>query len=203
MEVFKLNDLNFSNTYFISYKEQILIVDPSCDFRNIEKIVNHQKVLAVLLTHGHYDHFRTLEQVLNKYHVNCYLHKEAKSKIFDLESSYAKMFGAYTIPKINQEQLINLSDGEILTLGDFKIKVVFTLGHTNCSVCYIINEMVFTGDTIFKLSVGRTDLLTGSAIKQIETINRFKKIKTDYLLYPGHDDSTTLFFEQKNNPYFK
>ncbi len=199
-----LNDnLNFANTYFLYNNERVIIIDPACDIRNINKFVGNKKVLAVLLTHGHYDHFKTLEEVINKYQIKCYLHKNAKDKIFNLETSYANMFGCYKLPNIKEETFRYLSDGETINLDNINIKVMFTPGHTNCSVMYLVDNMMISGDTLFKLSVGRTDLATGNKVVQMNTLNKLLKIKEDYIVYPGHEEQTTLLYEQKYNPYFK
>ncbi len=198
-----LDNPSFANTYLVTNNESVIIIDPACDIRYIKKYVNDKKVLAVFLTHGHFDHFKTLEEVLKEYNVKCYLHKNAKEKVLDLETSYANMFGSYKIPNINEEQFETLQDGKIIDMESFKIKTLFTPGHTNCSVVYVIDDLMFTGDTLFNYSVGRTDLATGNSVSQINTLNMLKKMKTDYKIYPGHEQETTLFFEQKNNPYMK
>lgn len=198
-----LDNPSFANTYLLSDDNFAIIIDPACDIRYIKKYVKDKKVLGVFLTHGHYDHFKTLEEVIKEYNVKCYLHKNAKEKVFNLETSYANMFGSFKMPNIKEECFEFLQDGKTITLENFKIKTIFTPGHTNCSVTFIIDDIMFSGDTLFNYSVGRTDLATGSAITQMNTLNMLKKMKNDYKVYPGHEQETTLFFEQKNNPYMK
>lgn len=197
------DSLNNSNTYAVINGDKAIIIDPSNDIKMINKSLEGKIVEAILLTHGHYDHFATLEEAIKLYKVPCCLHKEAKNKIFDLDKSYSKMFGCFKIPEITDENFVFVRDGMTLDAANMKIKVLFTPGHTNCSVIYIIDDMMFSGDTLFKLSVGRTDLLTGDVFKQKISIDMFRHMKTDFKVYPGHDEKTTLYFEQKNNPYFR
>lgn len=192
-----------ANTYLVTSDKIAIIVDPANDLRILKKYLNGKTVKAVFLTHGHYDHFKMLEDVINEYQIPCYLHKKAKMKLFDLVTSYAKDFGASWIPKISDDFFIMVNDNDLIKIDDLVIKVMYTPGHTDCSVCYLLDDLMFSGDTLFKNSVGRTDLLTGSTLKQHLTIEKLKHLKTNYHIYPGHDEETTLFFEQKNNPYFK
>lgn len=197
------DNFNNSNTYVLIKEDEAIIIDPSNDIKMINKNLVDKKVVGILLTHGHFDHFKTLEDAIELYKVPCYMHKESKNKLFNLDTSYAKMFGCYTVPKIDINMIKTIGDGDTIVLGKFKIKVMFTPGHTNCSVCYLVDDVMFSGDTLFKMSVGRCDLATGDMLKQKETINMLARIRKDYKVYPGHDDETTLFAEQKNNPYFK
>ena len=197
------DSLNNSNTYVIINNKKAIIIDPSNNIKMINKHLVDIKVKAVLLTHGHYDHFSSLEETINLYQVPCFLHKYAKEKVFDLDKSYAKMFGCFKIPNVDNEIFKLVNDGMVLELANMRIKVLSTPGHTNCSVVYIVDDMMFSGDTLFRLSVGRTDLATGDMIKQKNTIDMLKHVKKDYIVYPGHDEKTTLYFEQKNNPYFR
>ena len=100
-------------------------------------------------------------------------------------------------------QFIFVNDGQSILLENIKVKTLFTPGHTNCSVVYIIDDLMFSGDTLFNMSVGRTDLATGNSVVQMNTLNMLKKMKIDYKIYPGHENSTTLFYERKYNPYMK
>lgn len=204
MNIEILNDnLNFSNTYIVSTDKGSIIFDPSCDIRTIQRYIKENNVLGVFLTHGHFDHFKELDKVLKTYNVKCYLHKNAKDKIFDLDLSYARMFNSFKTPEIKEDVFVFVKDGNKIKLEDIEIKVLFTPGHTNCSVVYIINDIMISGDTLFKLSVGRTDLATGNKLNQMQTLDMLKRIKTDYTVYPGHDEVTSLFYEQKYNPYMK
>lgn len=192
-----------ANTYLISDDQYAVIIDPANNIKTLNKFVGEKQVVAILLTHGHYDHFKEIEKYIKEYNVKCYLHKEAYKKIFNVETSYASSFGENKVPNIKEEVFIMLKENQILQFGQIKINTWFTPGHTNCSVIYFIDDLMFSGDTLFKNSIGRTDLATGNLVAMRNSLDRIKKLKTNYFVYPGHDESTTLFDELKNNLYLK
>lgn len=204
MQIEVLQDnYNFANTYLVYNETNAIIIDPACDIKYLKKHIKDKKILAIFLTHGHFDHFKKLEDTINEFNVKCYLHKNAYEKIMNIETSYANMFGCFAVPNVKKEDFIFVNDGQSILLENIKIKTIFTPGHTNCSVVYIIDDLMFSGDTLFNMSVGRTDLATGNSVVQMNTLNMLKKMKIDYKIYPGHENSTTLFYEQKYNPYMK
>lgn len=200
VEVFCDSEEN-CNTYLITKDEYAIIIDPANDVKKLNKYLEGKSLVAILLTHGHYDHFKTLEEILKMYDVNCYLQKRAKDKIFDLNISYAKAFGCNKIPSIDESRFIFVNDNDLIKISSFNIRVLHTPGHTDDSVCYIIDNLLFSGDTLFKKSVGRTDLATGNIFKLMQSLIKIKKLKQDYIIYPGHDDATSLVSEKNHNPY--
>ena len=193
---------NNSNTYVVGDNE-VIIIDPANDERSIKKLVNDRKVLGIFLTHGHYDHFKRIRKLLKIYDTKVYMHKAAYLKLSDIYASCAVYFGCNEPVDISKEQIVELKDGETIELGEMKIKVIFTPGHTNCSVCFKIENEMFTGDTLFHEGVGRWDLPTASSVQLNESINKLLKSKTDYNVYPGHGESSTCFHEIKYNPYYE
>lgn len=192
---------NNANTYLIESDNHLLIIDPANNIKTLSGFIGNRKVDAILLTHGHYDHFCKLEDIMKLYPVKCYLHPKAIDKLFDLSLSCAKLFGVNQLPKIDIDNLVKINDNEQIKLGKFNVKALYTPGHTNCSVVYIIDDLIFTGDTLFKQSIGRTDLPTGSIISLNNSLKRIKKLNKEYIIYPGHDEKTTLSSELNNNYY--
>ncbi len=90
---------------------------------------------------------------------------------------------------------------ETLTIADMEIKVLETPGHTKGGVCFIIGDTIFTGDTLFAGSIGRTDFPGGSMIEMISSLRKLKEIQGDYIVYPGHGEGSSLFHEKVNNYY--
>lgn len=192
-----------ANTYLITNEAYAIVIDPANSIKTLMKFIGDKKLCGILLTHGHYDHFKSLEELMNTYQVDCYLHPSAIVKLKDLSMSCAKFFNVNKMPNLDESRFIKLSDNQELILGNMKIKVLFTPGHTNCSITYLIGDLLFTGDTLFHLSIGRTDLPTGSMMALDNSLKRIKSLKNDYQIYPGHDDATSLLVEIKKNPYLK
>ena len=96
-----------------------------------------------------------------------------------------------------------LIDGDILNFFGLRIKVIETPGHTNGSVCYLVDNALFTGDTLFYESIGRTDFATGNSFQMQKSLKKLFSLEGDYKVYPGHADFTTLAHERKFNPYYK
>lgn len=194
---------NNANTYLITNDRYAIIIDPANNIKTLERFIGEKQVLGIFLTHGHYDHFRSLRELLKKYDVSIYLHKEAYKKINDINNSFAYAFGCNELSFIGEEKCIFVNDSNLIKLDKFEIKVKYLPGHTNCSVAYIIENNMFVGDVVFKNSIGRTDLPTGKSIAMMESINYFKRLKTNFNIYPGHDEETCVNELFKINPYFR
>lgn len=200
IEVFCDNDLN-ANTYLIYNKTSCFIIDPANNVKVLRRYIEKRKVLGILLTHGHYDHFKMLETLLREYPCSIYMHKNAYAKLLNPETSYATMFGYPHPTNIPEEQLRFVKDGDKLQLETFLIHCWYTPGHTDCMMSYILEENLFSGDFLFKGSIGRTDLATSNKAKMFDSVMAIKKRNTNYRIYPGHEESTTLEQEKKHNIY--
>lgn len=194
---------NHANTYLVENNHSVIIIDPANHMKTLESFIGEKKVEAVFLTHGHFDHFRMLKEVLEKYPVKCYLHPKAVDKITNLVDSCAGFFGIKNLPIMDEKRLIKVTDNQVISLPNFQVKVLYTPGHTNCSVVYLIDDCMFSGDTLFRNSVGRTDLPTGSIMALDNSLKRLKGLKTNYIIYPGHDACTSMDDELKNNHYLR
>lgn len=194
-----------SNTYLISNGKELIIIDPSIECRTIKQIINkyyeNQKVAAILLTHGHYDHFTTLKEMIKEFNVPLYISKNDYSKINDLNLSCASLFGIRKIDEFNDETIF-LTEGK-MQISTFNLKIIFTPGHTNGSVSIIIEDSIFTGDTLFLDGVGRTDLPTGSEKLLHTSLHKLMSLKENYQVYPGHGEKTTINQEKNCNYYYQ
>jgi len=185
-----------NDTYLLIDNKQAVIIDPSFSVNKLMTYIKEEKlkVLAVLLTHGHYDHYAGLKD-LGKF-IDCpyYISEEDAGYLYDKRMS----FGFWTVDK--EPEIYTKDD---LVLGDFRFSLLKVPGHTPGGVVIIWDNKMFTGDFIFHGDIGRTDL-PGSSPKQMEeSLKRFAEVQGDYIIYPGHEESTTLAEEKKNNPYLR
>lgn len=201
MKVYKfVNDYGLANSYLVTQdgKNGILI---DCATPDLVKRVYDEtgiKVETILLTHGHFDHVGGCREFAECY-VSFYCSQEEKPLILSRE--YLGIFGGVRVPRFEIDR--ELKDGEEFELSGLNIKVISTPGHSAGSVCYIIGDCLFTGDTLFCGSVGRWDLPTGDYKKLSKSLEKLKNLKGDYKIYSGHGEDTALSHERLTNPYLK
>ena len=171
-----------SNTYLVGNEKEFIIIDPSVDIRNINFVISKKfstsKLVGIFLTHGHYDHFSTLDDVLKKYKVPIYISKEDQTKLSNINLSCAFFFGVTNLNEF--ENIINYkADVQFETL---RFQIYKTPGHTNGSVCIKIENNLFSGDTLFNNGVGRTDLPTGNEKQLIESLKYLMKLEKNLVV---------------------
>lgn len=159
------------------------------------------KLDKVLMTHGHVDHVAGLNRIVKKHNPQTAVHKD-DLKMFMLagEGQFASMLNAENPP----EPSFLLEENKIIKTGDFTLKVIHTPGHTRGGVCFYDkeNSQVFTGDTLFARSIGRTDLKGGDYNQLIDSIkSKLFKLPANTIVYPGHGASTSIDGEMKHNPF--
>lgn len=183
--------------------KECFIVDPAtCPPEFVSYIKNAGlTVKAVLLTHGHFDHIMGLDALLKEFSVPVYAH-EAEREVLESEqlNSSASMLGQpYSFSGADY-----VTNRQELRIAGFEIRVVYTPGHTIGGCCYYIEKekALFSGDTLFHGSVGRTDLPTGSMGQLVSSVrDRLFVLPDDTKVYPGHMEETTIGYEKKYNPF--
>ena len=157
----------------------------------------------MLLTHGHYDHFKALEEVLKEFDTTVYLHKAASKKLKDPLASCALFFGKNYKLDIDEYKHVFVDNNQIIELPNFEIRCLHTPGHTNCSMSYEVGTFLLCGDLLFERSIGRCDLATGNYVALNESLRTILNQHINYLVLSGHDESFYLDDAKKYNDYLK
>ena len=156
--------------------------------------------MAILLTHGHFDHAGAAEELADKYQISIYAHEAERETLEDPGLNLCGMIGENK----DYHADIFVKDEEVLNLAGFSIRVFFTPGHTIGGCCYYIadEKILFSGDTLFCGSVGRTDFPGGSSTEIVRSLHKLvDTLPEDTEVFPGHDTSTTIGYEKRYNPF--
>lgn len=191
-----------NNNYLLISNGEAAIVDYTNDIPELESVLkeNNATLRYVLLTHAHFDHIGGVKKLQSKYpNVKVYLHTDDK-EILEGTNDFMSMVGLepIEIPKID----VYLKEGDKIKLGDETIDVIHLPGHTPGGVGYIIDNMIFSGDTIFLNSIGRTDLPGGDFETLVSSIkNKIFKMDDKTIIYTGHGSDTSVEYEKKYNSF--
>ncbi|MFA6174526.1 MAG: MBL fold metallo-hydrolase [Kiritimatiellales bacterium] len=180
--------------------KQALVIDPGLDAADIEAVLrgNGLTVAAYLLTHGHADHLCALDE----------LHAARPSPVYIHAEDFKWAFGAqnqippyYPVPGKPATEFIHPETSKDLKIADLSFQTLETPGHTKGCVCYYFEEekVIFTGDTLFKGTCGRTDLPGGDGRILAQSLKKLAALPGDVTVYPGHNESTTIGYEKKTN----
>lgn len=172
------------------------IIDPGDEADRILSVMQEEdaSVEYILLTHGHYDHTTAVPELHKAY-------PQAKIYIHQADANGA---GSRLFPLSGQvEGLLTYDEGDTLTLGSLTIEVLHTPGHSKGSVTLRVEDVLFTGDTLFAGSCGRTDLAGGSYEEILASLKRLGELEGNFHVLPGHEGTSTLDQERKFNPYMR
>lgn len=184
-----------ANCYCLTEGDDLCLIDPGDE---APKVLKHLKDLGktpkyILLTHGHYDHTGAVETLVKDYpEVKVYLHKGDQNDVLQLFP-----INSQNVP------LLAFEDGDKLPFGQGHILVHSTPGHSEGSVVLEYQDCLFTGDTLFYGSMGRTDFQGGNYDKMMKSLKKIAQFSGDYKVYPGHDRSSSLDAERNHNAYIQ
>ena len=193
----------FKNGYVLSCPDtaNAIYIDPGDEASRLLARIRERglNLIAVVLTHAHVDHITGVGKVVEEWETPVYLHPEDRS-IYDALPDWGNWFGLTCDPPPPPTHV--LKDGQTLSLDCLQIRVHHTPGHSPGSVSLQLDNHLFSGDTVFQGSIGRTDLPSASYDVLIETIrNRILPLGDDVVLYPGHGPVTTVGEERLHNPF--
>ena len=190
---------------YVVYNEntkECFVVDPAAPSAPLVEFIQTEglQLQGILLTHGHFDHIMGIDGFLKEFSVPVYAHEEEKALLENAAYNASSMYGdGYTFTKA-----VYVQDGQVLEIAGMRITVIYTPGHTIGGCCYYLEEeqTLFSGDTLFQESIGRTDLPTGSAAKLVRSVKEKLLVLPETVkVYPGHEEMTTIEMERKYNPF--
>ena len=176
------------------------LIDCTEDSEKMKDFIGPAQLEYILLTHGHFDHIGGVKAVKELTGAKGVISREDEPMLSSSKASLAAFTGA---KKNHTDADVTVGDGDKIQLGESVITVLATPGHTRGGVCYLCSDKLFTGDTLFFCSCGRTDFPGGSSAQMLASLKKLADLPGNYTVYPGHDRISSLDFERSNNPYMK
>ncbi|WP_394274045.1 MBL fold metallo-hydrolase [Peptoniphilus lacydonensis] len=203
-KIIKLVVGDLQENCFILFDENkdAFIVDPGDSSKNIINVIekNNLSTKFILLTHGHFDHVGAVAALKEKYNVPIYLSEKDKNFLEKPEEVRASAFGIQIEPaKVDYF----VKDKDEIKFSQDIIKVIETPGHTIGSVCYLFKNLLFSGDTLFNGSIGRTDFPESDHNLMMESLKKLKNLDDDIFVLSGHGPESQMNYEKNSNPYFR
>lgn len=206
MKIFRLKPLSVcdTNSYIVSGNgKNCALIDAPDDADYILEQIDMLglKLKKIFLTHGHFDHIGAVADLFDKTGCEVYIHDKDLYKLTDDTGMLADLFRIRGARKF--DKAIPFGEKDVLTLDELEFDVLHTPGHTSGSVCFISGDNMFSGDTLFARSVGRTDMPDGDTSALINSLKKISELGGNLKIYPGHMAVTTLDEERMYNPYLR
>ena len=192
-----------SNTYILGDNGEGAVIDAGASADEICSAIGELNLTIkyIILTHGHIDHICSTDELRDATGAEVLIHEDDAIFLSKPEYNLSSLVGRV---KPFKSADVLLKDTDILKLGNLDLKIIHTPGHTPGSICVKSGNIIFTGDTLFKMSIGRVDLPKGSYTGIMDSLNgRLMRLDDDTAVYPGHGEDTTIGFERKFNPYVR
>ncbi len=198
MEIKKFT--TYCNTYVLLTDTSAVVIDPFEFTPEIGALLNRSgnENRAVVLTHGHFDHIRDAALLREKTGAKIYIHRDEEECLLYPHFTLCALFGQ-TLEPFSPDK--TFEDGDEIRVGDICLEVLHTPGHTKGSCCFKTGNLLFTGDTLFEGSIGRTDFPRSDVSQMISSLKRLKGLQGDYKIFAGHGEETTLEAEKRQNMY--
>lgn len=194
-------------TVYNAVTRDAVLIDPASNARFLNNILVNEQLncVAILLTHGHYDHIGALPELMELvgHKVPIYASAEEEDVLNDPRKNLSTMLSGQMV---TVKPDILLQDGQEIELLDTKLRCFLVPGHTKGGMCYYFaeNGILFSGDTLFARSIGRSDFPTGDGIKLVKSIKeKLMTLPDETIVYPGHNERTTIGKERNANPFIQ
>ncbi|BDB99130.1 MBL fold metallo-hydrolase [Saccharolobus caldissimus] len=190
-----------TNSYVIYDNDKAVVIDAGGDMKEVIDFIRKNKLNLsyIIATHGHFDHVMGVNQLKREFPSSIFLINERDLGLLKRASSMALSLLNLMISDVTLPDGY-VKEGDEIRLGEGKLKVIETPGHTMGSICILANGYIFTGDTLFYGTVGRTDL-GGSEKLLRDSLERLKGLQDELIVYPGHGPFTILGYEKVKNPF--
>lgn len=193
-----------TNCYILpTEKGNAVVIDPGDDAARISSVLEEKNLFLtdILLTHGHVDHILACAELKKQWNARIWIHEEDAEMVADKNKC-----GAYLLPRVDFNHFTPdtlFSDSDEIYVDNLCFRVLHTPGHSKGSSCFLLDDLMFSGDTLFLGTVGRTDLYGGDYFTLTKSLHVLMDLEKQYTVYPGHGESTTLAYECANNPYLR
>ena len=174
-----------NNTYIITNDKDTFIIDANANADMIRPYLKGKNVKGILITHAHFDHIFSIENLLKEFDCKCFIHKNGVEKFTSVELNCSYFFDSQTFD-VPEDKIQIVQEGDIIDFGQDKITVVELPGHTDCGLGFVVGQNMFCGDTIFSGGCGRCDLATSNKQDIFNSINKVYNNYNNYTLYSGH-----------------
>ncbi len=190
-----------SNCYIIGDKGEGAVIDPGVECGEIMAAVAELglNIKYIILTHVHIDHVCHMDELREKTGASVAAHADDAVYLSNPRLNGSALFG---LAKAFGDADITVKDGDILKVGEMELQIIHTPGHSAGGICIKAENRLFSGDTLFRMSIGRTDLGNGDYDELINSIKtKLMVLEDEVEVYPGHGTATTIGYERANNPY--
>lgn len=193
-----------SNCYILGKNGEGVIIDAGVDAEQVFKAVEKMglKIKYIILTHGHIDHICSVDELREKLNAKVMIHESDANALLEPVLNGSAIFHHKKLAFKSADVL--LKDTDLLEVGGLKLEIIHTPGHSPGCICIKVDKFLFTGDTLFKGAIGRTDFENASTKDIINSIkNKLITLGNDMVIYPGHGEPSTIGLEKAHNPFVR
>ena len=195
-----------ANCYIVETEHAAVVIDPGYMERQLSSYVaeNPDKIKFIMLTHRHFDHLAAANALKRMTGAKIVINELDEGGLYsDLLSLGSMAGGFYNKADPDAHADIYVDEGDTVTAADMVFKVLYTPGHSEGGICFLIDNILFSGDTLFKGSIGRTDFPSSNMAEMRQSLDRLCTLPDETVVYPGHGEATTVGYEKSTNMFLK